>query len=308
MIDFKQYISEASVRGKNTHMTHIEDRVLYGGVKGAREAIFALRGMRDMLAGQSSKTTDVTVKWDGAPAVFAGIDPTDGRFFVAKKGIFNKNPKVYKTNADIDGDTSGDLASKLKVALSELSKLGIKNVVQGDLLFTDDVSTDTIDGEKYYTFQPNTIVYAVPVNSDLGKKINKAKIGIIFHTTYTGKDFESMKANYKVDVASFKNSPSIFFDDAGLKDVSGTLLSEKETEEVTAALSVAGKIFQKIAGSTLREIEKDPTLSQEIETFNNTYVRAGEKIGDSKKHVANLLKWYAQRYQKEKDKRKSHCN
>ena len=176
MIDFKQHISEASVKGKNTHMTHIEDRVLYGGVKGAREAIFALRGMRDMLAGQSSKTTDVTVKWDGAPAVFAGIDPTDGRFFVAKKGIFNKNPKVYKTNADIDADTSGDLSSKLKVALAELSKLGIKNVVQGDLLFTDDVSKETIDGEAYYTFQPNTIVYAVPVNSDLGKKINKAKI------------------------------------------------------------------------------------------------------------------------------------
>ena len=114
-----------------------------------------------------------------------------------------------------------------------------------------------------------------------------------------------MKATYKVDTASFKQSPSIFFDDAGLKDVSGTLLSQAETDEVTKALSVAGKIFQKISGSTLREIEKDPTLSQEIETFNNTYVRAGEKIGDSKKHVANLLKWYAQRYQKEKDKRKS---
>ena len=298
-------ITEASVKGKNTHMTHIEDRVLYGGVKGAREAIFALRGMRDMLAGKESKTTDATVKWDGAPAVFAGIDPSDGKFFVAKKGIFNKNPKVYKTNADIDADTSGDLAAKLKVALSELSKLGIKNVVQGDLLFTDDVSTDTIDGQKYYTFQPNTIVYAVPVNSDLGKKINKAKIGIIFHTTYTGADFESMKASYKVDTGSFKSSDSIFFDDAGLKDISGTLLSQAETDEVTAALSKAGKIFQKIAGSTLREIENDPTLAQEIETFNNTYVRAGEKIGDSRKHVSNLLKWYAQRYQKEQDKRKS---
>ena len=305
MINFKSYITEASAPGKNTHMTHIEDRVLYGGVKGAREAIFALRGMRDMLAGESSKTTDVTVKWDGAPAVFAGIDPTDGKFFVAKKGIFNKNPKVYKTNADVDADTSGDLASKLKVALSELSKLGIKGVVQGDLLFTDDVDTETIDGENYYTFQPNTIVYAVPVNSDLGKKINKAKIGIIFHTTYNGSDFESMKASYKVDTGSFKQSDSIFFDDAGLKDVSGTLLSKEETDEVTKALSVAGKIFQKIQGSTLRQIEKDPSLSQELETFNNTYVRAGEKIKDSKKHVVNLLKWYEQRYTKEVDKRKS---
>jgi hypothetical protein len=305
MIDFKTYITEASVKGKNTHMTHIEDRVLYGGVKGAREAIFALRGMRDMLAGKESKTTDATVKWDGAPAIFAGTDPTDGKFFVAKKGIFNKNPKVYKTNKDIDNDTSGDLNAKLKVALRELEKLGIKNVVQGDLLFTNDVEKETIDGETYYTFQPNTIVYAVRTKSLLGQKIKKAKIGIIFHTTYTGKDFESMQANYKVDVGSFKKSPSIFFDDAGLKDVSGTLLSQAETDEVTAALSKAGKIFQKIAGTTLRQIEKDPTLAQEIETFNNTYVRAGEKIGDTRKHVGNLLKWYGQRYQKEKDKRKS---
>ncbi len=181
-------LSEASTPGKNVHMTHIEDRVLYGGVKGAREAIFALRGMRDMLAGQSSKTTDVTVKWDGAPAVFAGIDPRDGQFFVAKKGIFNKDPKVYKSHKDIDADTSGDLNNKLKIAYDELKKLGIKNVVQGDLLFTDDVETESIQGEKYFTFQPNTIVYAVPVNSPLGKRISKSKIGIIFHTTYTGKD------------------------------------------------------------------------------------------------------------------------
>jgi hypothetical protein len=264
MIDFKSYIAEASVKGKNTHMTHIEDRVLYGGVKGAREAIFALRGMRDMLAGKESKTTDATVKWDGAPAIFAGTDPTDGKFFVAKKGIFNKNPKVYKTNKDIDNDTSGDLNAKLKVALRELEKLGIKNVVQGDLLFTNDVEKETIDGESYYTFQPNTIVYAVRTKSLLGQKINKANIGIIFHTTYTGKDFESMKASYKVDVGSFKKSPSIFFDDAGLKDVSGTLLSKDETDEVTAALSKAGKIFQKIAGTTLRQIEKTLLLLKRL--------------------------------------------
>src|SRR5210317_139179 len=115
---FKEYITEQ----KNTHMTHIEDSVLYGGVKGTREAIFALRDLRDMLGGK--KTAKVSVKWDGAPAVFAGIDPTDGKFFVAKKGIFNKSPKVYKTDADVDADTSGDLSDKLKDALALLPSLG----------------------------------------------------------------------------------------------------------------------------------------------------------------------------------------
>jgi len=135
MRSFKQYISE-SKDGKNTHMTHIEDRVIYGGVKGAREAIFALRSMRDMLAGNSSSSHDVTVKWDGEPAVFAGIDPSDGKFFVAKKGIFNKEPKVYKSEADVKADTSGDLADKLIIAYNELKKLGIKGVIQGDIMFT----------------------------------------------------------------------------------------------------------------------------------------------------------------------------
>ena len=116
------YLSEA----KNTNMTHIEDLILDGGVKGARQAILALRSLRDMLSGNARAPVDITVKWDGAPAVFAGLDPSDGQFFVAKKGIFAKNPKVYKNHDDIDADTSGDLNKKLKLAFDNLKNLGIK--------------------------------------------------------------------------------------------------------------------------------------------------------------------------------------
>ena len=114
MKSFKNQLSEAA--GKNTHMIHIEDLILDGGVKGARQAILALRSLRDMLSGNAKSAVDVTVKWDGAPAVFAGEDPSDGSFFVAKKGIFNANPKIYKSHAEIDADTSGDLSKKLKMA------------------------------------------------------------------------------------------------------------------------------------------------------------------------------------------------
>ena len=200
MINFKSFLTEE----KNTHMTHVEDQVLYGGVKGARDAILALRSLRDMLSGNSNKETDVTIKWDGAPAVFAGIDPTDGSFFVAKKGIFNANPKVYKSHEDIEADTSGDLQTKLKIAFDELSKLGITGVVQGDIMFTkNDLKTEAIDGKDYITFHPNTIVYAVPVNSDEAKKIQKANIGVVFHTSYVGATFEAMKADYSVNVNKF---------------------------------------------------------------------------------------------------------
>ena len=112
MITFKQYLAEAAAEGKNLHMTHIEDAVVYGGVQGAGSAITSLITLRNALSGSITKEYDISVKWDGAPAVFAGIDPTDGKFFVAKKGIFNKNPKVYKSIADVNADTSGDLGEE----------------------------------------------------------------------------------------------------------------------------------------------------------------------------------------------------
>ena len=303
MIKFKDYLAEQ----KNTHMTHIEDRVLYGGVKGTREAIFALRSMRDMLAGNTNKRSNVTVKWDGAPAVFAGTDPSDGKFFVAKKGIFNKNPKVYKSHEDIDADTSGDLSTKLKVAFDELKDIGIKGVIQGDIMYTKkDLKKATIDGTKYITFHPNTIVYAVPESSALGKQIAKSKLGVIFHTSYTGKDFLSMKASFNVDVSRLKKKSSVWFDDARVKDMTGTAnMTAAQTDEVNAALSKAGKIFSQISGTTLRAIENNPTFAQEIETFNNTFVRKSEKITNPKSHVQNLITWFTDKYDKEIEKRKS---
>ena len=300
MQSFKNYITEQ----KNTHMTHIEDNVLYGGVNGTRQAINALRELRNMLGGV--KDGKVSVKWDGAPAVFCGIDPSDGEFFVAKKGIFNANPKVYKTNADIDADTSGDLNAKLKLALKELPSLGIKGVIQGDFLFgPGDVKTEKIKGQSYLTFHPNTIVYAVPADSEAAKEIKKATIGIVWHTTYKGSTFESMKASYGVNVKGLKSSSKVWSQDAILRDLTKATMTSTETEEVNGHLSTAGKIFNKIAGTTLRQLEANQTLAQHIETFNNSYVREGQIVTNTTKHVSNLLKWINKKYQKEADKRKT---
>ena len=200
MRSFKSFITE----DKNLHMTHAEDAVIDGGIKGTRNVINYLRDIRDMLGGSTKSSVNISVKWDGAPAVFAGTDPSDGKFFVAKKGVFNKNPKVYKTHADIDADTvgKGDLNSKLKVALDEFSKLGIKGVVQGDFLYErSDIKEETIDGESHLTFHPNTIVYAVPKASELGKAILGSKVGVVWHTVYRGDAFESMSASFGEEIA-----------------------------------------------------------------------------------------------------------
>ena len=300
MENFKTHITE----NKNTHMTHIEDKVIYGGVKGTRDAIMALRSLRDMLKGEHDGS--VSVKWDGAPAIFAGIDPGDGRFFVAKKGIFNKNPKVYKTPADVDADTSGDLADKLKTALSELPALGIKGVVQGDFLYgPGDVKTKKIAGDSYVTFHPNTIVYAVPSGTAAAAEIRKSKIGIVWHTTYTGKTFETMRASYGVNVSKLKKSKAVWSQDAMLRDLTNITMSKRDTEEVNEYLSQAGKIFNKISGTTLRALEGQEELQKLIETYNNSFVRAGTVIGNTRGHVSGLIRFVTQRYKKEIDKRKT---
>ena len=285
-------------------MTHIEDKVIYGGVKGTRQAILALRELRDMLKGEHDGS--VSVKWDGAPAIFAGTDPRDGNFFVAKKGIFNKNPKVYKSNADVDADTSGDLAAKLKLALKHLPELNIQGVIQGDFLFgPGDVKTKKIKGESYVTFHPNTIIYALPSKSDGAKAVKSAKIGIVWHTTYKGNTFESMRASYGVDVSKLKSTRTVWSQDAMLRDLTNITMSKKETEIVNEYLSQAGFIFNKIAGSTLRQLESNQELARLVEQFNNSYVRQGQVIGDTNRHVSALIRWIKDRYSKEIAKRKT---
>jgi len=301
-MNLKQHISEA----KNTHMTHIEDMVIDGGVQGARAAIFALRDLRDMLAGHTNDTKQVTVKWDGAPAVFAGIDPSDGKFFVAKKGIFNKNPMVYKSVKEVKADTSGDLAAKLTIAFQELSKLGIKKgVYQGDIMFTKkDLKNETIDGVKYVTFHPNTIVYAIPVEA--AKEIKAAKIGVVWHTYYQGATFEKMSASFGVSVAAFKKVRSVWQKSANFPDISGlATLSKKETDEITKHISNAGKLFQKIASSTLNDVATNPDINLFINTFRNTKVRAQSEISNTSSHVEELIKWIHDRYDNEIEKLKS---
>ena len=294
---------------KNLHMEHIEDLILNDGVAGAKQIFNFLSQTRDLLGGKTTKKIAATVKWDGAPAIFAGVDPRDGKFFVAKKGIFNKNPKIYKTQADIDGDLSGELAAKFSVALREFKKLGItKGVFQGDLMFTKgDVRAETIDGNKYYTFQPNTIVYAVPIDSVLGKTISKASIGVVWHTTYEGDSFESMRASFgKGIVEKLKQVGTIWMDDANYKDVSGSAtFTVAETEAFNKILSQAGTILQRLPAAAVNAFHKDPELLIRIKTYNNSKVRAGEKISNTTQHVAGFIHYMNDYYQKEEDKKKT---
>lgn len=304
MLRLNSYLIEQ----KNTHMEHIEDNVLNGGVDGTRQAINFLRSLRDMLAGNSKGSVDTTVKWDGAPAIFAGKDPRDGKFFVAKKGVFNKNPKVYKSEADIDADTSGDLATKLKIAFRNFQGLGITNIIQGDLLFTkSDLKDITYEDGDYISFHPNTIVYAVPKDSALGREISKVQIGVVWHTTYEGDSFDNMRAQFGKAIASkLRKSKNVWSTDAMYRDVSGkATLTKKETDQITSILSDAGKLFNQIDRATLNGISENEELLMKVKTFLNTKVRAQQRMGNTAKLTDDLIKYLMDYFSKESDKRKT---
>lgn len=298
---FTEFIKE-SKEGKNVHLEHLEDNVLNGGVSGAREAIEFLRSLRNMLAGHTGSKINVTTKWDGAPAIFAGTNPDNGEFFVGTKSVFAKNAKLNYTDKDIDENHPGEgLNQKLKLALAYLPKLGIKGVLQGDMMFSkDDISKETIDGEEYITFQPNTIVYAVPTKSKLAQTMLAAQIGVVFHTSYSGKSLETMKASFNIDIGHLKTTKDVWFRDASFTDASGSAtFTQEETAAITSILSNAGRLFNTIPALTLNRIAASEVFLTQIKTFNNTKVREGKKIADTRIHTQELLNWVEAKLNKE---------
>ena len=310
MIRFREMLNEDHA-GKNLHLEHLEDEIINNGVAGGRAAINFLRSLRDMLAGNSRSSINMTVKWDGAPAIFAGKDPEDGKFFVAKKSVFNVSPKLYKTEAEIDDDLSGDLNAKFKVALAEFSKLGIDGVLQGDLMFTKgDLTKQDINGESYETFQPNTIMYAVPSTSKLASTMRKANVGIVFHTTYTGDSLDNLKASFGADISKLKKTSKVWMDDAEYNDVSGTAtFTQKDSAEITRLMSRTGKVFQKIKKPALDgflKLQGQMDAGMSYKTYHNSKVRAGENFLrlNYKKHTDDYLKFVEEKFDAQIDKLK----
>jgi len=301
-MNFTQFLTEAKKEGANLHLEHIEDEILNRGVAGARDAINFLQSLRDMLAGHSQTKVNVTTKWDGSPAIFCGINPDNGKFFVGTKGVFNANAKLNYTDDDIDTNHPGEgLNVKLKVALRYLPKLGIKGVLQGDMMFAKgDITEKTLDGEDYITFQPNTLVYAVPADSKLAKTMQAAQMGVVFHTSYTGKTFADMKASFNIDIKNLTPTKDVWFRDAYFTDASGTAsFTEEETKTITSILSTVGSTFKQTNAMSINRISSSDTVREYIKTFNNTKVREGQKITNTTAHVRELIKWVEEKLNKD---------
>ena len=304
MQGFKQVLLE----DRNTHLEHLEDEIINNGSSGARTSIEFLKSIKKMLQGGKGGS-NVSVKWDGAPAIFCGINPENGRFFVGTKSIFNATPKINYTVSDISRNHGGALADKLAVALKYLPKLGISGVIQGDLLFTsDDKKMANVNGEKSIVFTPNTITYAVPVAStSMFNRIRSAKIGIIFHTSYRGKTIKTMKASFGASVGGLRQNSNVFFDDARYKQAEDPGLSKGEEKRFDSIIRMAeGSIYK--AGAFIDKIKKDQgplSLGVQLKTFFNTYIRSGTKIGNANALTNNFEVYFIEKLKKEIDGRKT---
>jgi len=304
MFSFKGF----TTTDRNTHLEHLEDDIINRGSKGGENALNFLRSVRNMLAGSSSKKVNMTVKWDGAPAIICGINPENGKFFVGTKSVFNKNPKVNYTNADIRKNHSGELATKLSIALRELSRLGIKGVLQGDFLFAaSDLKSATIDGEKMITFTPNTITYAVQADSGIGRQISRARMGIVFHTKYTGKTLDSMTAGFGTVRGRATN---VFLASAGYRDVSGSAkLTRSELAQFNAKLRMAEGSLSKAAPllDKMSETSADGLgVGFRLKTFFNHYIRNTQGHMAKVRNLVDMFReYYVNIVQAEIDARKT---
>ncbi len=305
MQSFKQYLNES----RNTHLEHLEDEIVNNGYDGGVNAVNFLSSIRDMMLGSSRSKLNVSVKWDGAPAVFCGINPENGKFFVGSKSIFNVTPKINYTNSDISRNHSGGLVDRLKVCLKYLPRLGIRGVVQGDLLFVPgDIKGVTIHGEKAIAFKPNTITYAVPEGTPLASRILRAKLGIIFHTSYSGRTMDKLKASFGVNVRSFNKSSAVFFSDASYKDTSGVAtFTSSESDSYDAQLRMAMGSIKK--GKSVLELMKRQknllSVGARLKIFFNDYVKRGKSVPSAKGAYNDFRKYYASALDDEVDARKT---
>ena len=268
MFSFKGFFT----KDKNTHLEHLEDDIINRGAVGGENAINFLKAVRNMLAG-SGKGTNMTVKWDGAPAIICGVNPENGKFFVGTKSVFNKNPKINYTSRDISRNHSGVVADKLNVCLANLSRLRIKGILQGDLLFTNDLKAVNIDGEKMVSFTPNTITYAVPMASDIGRRIMKAKMGIVFHTSYSGKTMNNLSAGFGTVTGS--SNRNVFLASAGYKSTA-VMFSKQELSKFDAQIRMAEGSLRRakpILDLMSKNISDDTSVGYRLKTYFNYYIK-----------------------------------
>lgn len=275
--DFITYLTEQTdaPQGKALkHLRHVEDYVIHGGHEGVAAADEHLRGMHDMLLGKNSKGLHASTKYDGAPSIVFGQHPQTGKFFVASKSAFNKNPKINYTDEDIEanhGHAPG-LVEKLKSALKHLPGIMPKTggIYQGDLMHSEG---DAVSKGGMTSVTPNTLTYSAPSNSVEGRNMKK-KLGVVVHTKYSGRGgLESMNAQPLDDKtrAKFKEHPDVNNIDPTM-DVNPSNYTPEEQKAFLNHMDKAKRIYASMKPEAMDALAGH---GENLEAHVNNMIRTG---------------------------------
>jgi len=308
MKSFKYFLKEESAGAEEPrqikHLTHVEDRPLQNGSKGTEHAISSLKSAAEHIK-SGKKSSELTTKYDGSPALVYGHHPETGKFFVASKSAFNKTPKINYTNADIEknhGHAPG-LADKLKTALKHLPKIApTHGVYQGDMMF----SHDDIKHDKHGShFHPNPSGLTYTAHGEKSAKTKKAQMGIITHLTYHGKDAQHLNASHEVDHENFKQHSDVFTVDPR-HDTSKVHFAKPAQQTFNKHLAAAQAIHGKGGEDMYASTKMHQGVSGPLETYINHTVRSGEEPSAEglKKHIESKANKEIDKLKTEKGKEK----
>jgi hypothetical protein len=176
---------------EGARIDHLEDLVIFQGTKGAKKAIASLKSM--VQGGHEN----VTVKWDGSPAIIFGRNE-DGEFILTDKSGFTAKGYDGKSTSAKDlesmlmarpgaSNPDKEKASNYKKFVGNMASIfdlyqkavpkDFRGFFKGDLLY---FTTPPIK-DGYYTFTPQIVTYSVKADTDLGKRIGQSTTGIVLH-------------------------------------------------------------------------------------------------------------------------------
>ena len=311
MLPFNQYFKHQlqlvneffdAIDGAVKHIDHLEETILNDGKQGVKEALNQIEASIAYFVDESDYK--ISTKFDGSPAIVAGVD-INGRFFVSSKSAFNKERKINYTKEDIQRNhgKSPGLVEKLSLALDYLPSLNLKGIYQMDYMFDNIIkqveTPKMIDGVKnenrFITFQPNTIKYAVSPDSPYGEQIFNSKIGVAIHIEYKVQNGILKVKKYTSSPDEFKPSKTVFvFDVLANKPKNGSskfgaVLLRDVQKKKNLVLNLANSIdFNGLANYTIP-----------LKTYINTEVRAGRFLEDPTMSANKFINYMTDKLTKE---------
>ncbi len=309
MLPFKTFLieqedPEEGASRQIKHLTHVEDRPLQKGEKGTSHAISSLMAAADHIS-KGKKTSELTTKYDGSPAIVYGHHPKNGKFFVASKSAFNKTPKINYTPADIEmnhGHAPG-LVKKLKDALTHLPKIAPKEgVYQGDMMFGTDAGDKNKEKNGATSFHPNPSGLTYIAHGDESNAVKKAKIGVVTHLSYHGDDSANLNASHEVNHEKFQKHPDVYSVDPRM-DTSKVHFGAKDKKEFKKHIDAAQAVHDTHELDMYDGTRMHHGIGGHLETYMNHTVRSGEQPNHK-----NFKNWLETKKNKDIEKLKSETN